>query len=168
MRRFSSCLCFLCRFVLVISVYIGFHRRFASTACKGAVTSTSSGEFGTPDFRIHFTENGRTISPWHDIPLRNGEFFNYINEIPKNTRAKYEISTKEASNPVAQDIKKGKLRKYHGPIYWNYGAFPQTWEDPNVKHPVVGCIGDNDPLDVVEIGSASLASGTVHKVRIVR
>lgn len=34
-----------------------------------------------------------------------------------------------------QDTKKGKLRFYHGPIFWNYGYIPQTWEDPNVKHP---------------------------------
>lgn len=75
-----------------------------------------------------------------------------------------EISTKEKHNPVAQDIKNGKLRDYHGPIFWNYGAFPQTWEDPNVIHPELGFKGDNDPLDVVEIGSESLAQGTIHKV----
>jgi inorganic pyrophosphatase len=32
-----------------------------------------------------------------------------------------------------QDEKKGKARLYHGPIFWNYGCLPQTWEDPNVK-----------------------------------
>lgn len=36
-----------------------------------------------------------------------------------------------------QDTKKGKLRFYHGPIFWNYGYIPQTWEDPGVKHPEV-------------------------------
>lgn len=75
-----------------------------------------------------------------------------------------EIATKEAHNPVSQDIKNGKLRDYHGPIFWNYGAFPQTWEDPNVIHPELGFKGDNDPLDVVEIGSKTLAAGSVHKV----
>ena len=29
-----------------------------------------------------------------------------------------EVSTKEKLNPIAQDIKKGKLRDYHGPIFW--------------------------------------------------
>jgi inorganic pyrophosphatase len=33
----------------------------------------------------------------------------------------------------AQDTKKGKLRDYHGPIFWNYGCLPQTWEDPSVR-----------------------------------
>jgi inorganic pyrophosphatase len=59
---------------------------------------------------------------------------------------------------------KGKLRDYHGPIFWNYGCLPQTWEDPNVEHPIVKCKGDNDPVDVVEIGSKALATGSVTQV----
>ena len=35
----------------------------------------------------------------------------------------------------------------------NYGALPQTWEDPRVINAEVDCYGDNDPVDVVEIGS---------------
>lgn len=62
---------------------------------------------------------------------------------------------------------KGKLRDYHGPIFWNYGCLPQTWEDPNIEHPVVKCKGDNDPVDVVEIGSKALATGSVSKVTFV-
>ena len=27
----------------------------------------------------------------------------------------------------------GKLRDYHGPIFWNYGMLPQTWEDGMVR-----------------------------------
>jgi inorganic pyrophosphatase len=81
------------------------------------------------------------------------------------TKAKMEVATKEANNPIAQDIKKGKLRDYHGPIFWNYGCLPQTWEDPTVKHPELGFFGDDDPIDVVEIGSASLATGTVKAVK---
>ena len=77
-----------------------------------------------------------------------------------------EVSTKEESNPIAQDIKKGKLRDYHGPIFWNYGCLPQTWEDPNVMHPTLMCKGDNDPVDVVEIGSKSLATGSVSQVKV--
>eukprot|EP00965_Chrysotila_dentata_P146568 4839419-Pleurochrysis_carterae.AAC.1 len=49
----------------------------------------------------------------------------------------------------ARDEKKGKARLYHGPIFWNYGCIPQTWEDPTVKgdDDVGGAFGDNDPLD---------------------
>ena len=53
-------------------------------------------------------------------------------------------------NPIKQDEKKGKARLYHGPIFWNYGCLPQTWEDPNVKGDadVGGAFGDDDPVDV--------------------
>jgi inorganic pyrophosphatase len=90
---------------------------------------------------------------------------NFVAEIPKMTKAKMEVSTKELNNPIAQDIKKGKLRDYHGPIFWNYGCLPQTWENPNEEHPVLKCKGDNDPLDVVEIGSAALACGSITPVK---
>jgi len=76
-----------------------------------------------------------------------------------------EIATKEEHNPIAQDIKKGKLRDYHGPIFWNYGCLPQTWEDPSAKHPELGYFGDDDPIDVVEIGSSSLSMGSVKSVK---
>lgn len=81
------------------------------------------------------------------------------------TRAKMEVATKEENNPIAQDVKKGKLRDYHGPIFWNYGCLPQTWEDPGVKHPELECFGDNDPIDVVEIGSVALPMGSVKRVK---
>jgi inorganic pyrophosphatase len=130
------------------------------------VSTSVAGSPGTESYRLFFQEGGNNISPWHDIPLKSGEFFNAVIEIPKYTKAKMEIATKESGNPIAQDIKKGKLRDYHGPIFWNYGAFPQTWENPNVEHPVVKCKGDNDPVDVVEIGSKTLASGSINKVKV--
>merc|ERR1740129_2442342 len=77
-----------------------------------------------------------------------------------------EVNTKEPFTPIAQDLKKGKLRDYHGPIFWNYGMFPQTWEDPTVVHPELKVSGDNDPLDCVEIGSQTLPTGTVAQVKV--
>lgn len=129
-----------------------------------AISSSTSGTAGTAEFRINFHENSKIISPWHDIPYKSGDFYHFVNEIPKYTRAKMEVATKEPNNPIAQDIKKGKLRDYHGPIFWNYGCIPQTWENPNVIHPGVNAKGDNDPLDVVEIGSKALPAGSVHTV----
>ena len=108
-----------------------------------------------------------TISPWHDIELKGakeGEF-NFVCEVPKISKAKMEIDTKAEGNPIVQDTKKGKLRYYHGPIYWNYGCIPQTWEDPSVRNAEVDCFGDNDPLDVVEIGSNELSMGSVTSVK---
>ena len=63
---------------------------------------------------------------------------------------KMEVDTKAPGNPIKQDEKKGKARLYHGPIFWNYGCLPQTWEDPNVKGnaDVDGAFGDDDPVDV--------------------
>ena len=29
---------------------------------------------------------------------------------------------------------------------WNYGAIPQTYEDPKVVHPATGAVGDSDPI----------------------
>ena len=136
------------------------------SAHLSALSTNVAGTEGTESFRLFFKEGDKTISPWHDIPLKNGDNFNFINEIPKYTKAKMEVATKEASNPIAQDIKKGKLRDYHGPIFWNYGCLPQTWENPNILHPGANAKGDNDPVDVVEIGSEALPTGSVSIVSI--
>lgn len=137
-------------------------------ALFSAITSEQVGEAATESFRLQFKgEDGADISAWHDIPLKgSGDSYNMVVEIPKMTKAKMEVSTKEKSNPIAQDIKKGKLRDYHGPIFWNYGCLPQTWEDPNAEHPELKIFGDDDPIDVVEIGSAALAMGSVKEVKV--
>jgi len=78
-----------------------------------------------------------------------------------------EVATKRGSTPGMQDERKGKPRLYHGHICWNYGCLPQTWEDPNVAgdENVDGALGDDDPLDVVEIGAAALAMGSVTPIK---
>ena len=60
-----------------------------------------------------------------------------------STNAKYEIAVDETHTPIKQDIKKGKLRyiKY-GNYPWNYGALPQTWEDPNEVNPDLNLVGN--------------------------
>jgi len=133
-------------------------------------TTVVDGEAGTAEYRLRYKDStGKEISPWHDIALHTSEegVFNAVFEIPKMTKPKMEVAIKEAKNPIAQDVKKGKLRDYHGPIFWNYGMLPQTWEDPNVEHPVTKCSGDNDPVDIVEIGSAVIAQGSVEQVKVV-
>merc|ERR1712238_149646 len=47
----------------------------------------------------------------------------------------------------------------------NYGALPQTWEDPTEEHPELKVFGDDDPIDVVEIGSTTLGMGSVTEVK---
>ena len=134
-----------------------------------ALELEESGEFGTTDFSMTFKEGGKVVSPWHDMPLElDGGLYNMLTEIPKMTFKKMEVDTKAPGNPIKQDEKKGKARLYHGPIFWNYGFLPQTWEDPNVKgsEHVGGAFGDNDPLDVVEIGARALAMGSVTPVKV--
>ncbi|CAI9294456.1 unnamed protein product [Lactuca saligna] len=107
------------------------------------------------NYRVFFVDDsGKKISPWHDIPLHLGDgAFNFIVEIPKESSAKMEVATDEIYTPIKQDTKKGKLRYYPYNINWNYGLLPQTWEDPSLANPDVdGAFGDNDPVDVVEIG----------------
>lgn len=132
------------------------------------ISTVADGQPGSLEYRLRFRDDtGRCISPWHDVPLETGEngVFNAIIEIPKMTRAKMEVATKEAGNSIAQDVKKGKLRDYHGPIYWNYGMLPQTWENPYKQDAETKASGDNDPLDVVEIGSTALPLGTIEPVK---
>jgi inorganic pyrophosphatase len=90
-----------------------------------------------------------------------------VTEIPKFSRAKFEIATGEPLNPIKQDTKNGKLREYkYGDMCFNYGAFPQTWEDPSHTTPDTGFVGDNDPIDCMEIGYKMLRTGSVTKVKV--
>ncbi|KAL7516253.1 hypothetical protein ACHAWX_001288 [Stephanocyclus meneghinianus] len=143
------------------------HRFIRPATILHSYSTATSGDAATESFRVSFNEGDSTISPWHDIPL-NGKSegtYNAVIEIPKMTKAKMEVATKEPNNPIAQDVKKGKLRDYHGPIFWNYGCIPQTWENPNEEHPELKCFGDNDPIDVVEIGSKAIPMGSVCEVK---
>jgi nucleosome-remodeling factor subunit len=133
-------------------------------------------ERGAPNslgYRLYIKDgSGKLVSSMHDIPLKSGEgVYNMVVEVPRWSNAKIEIDLKSGLNPLKQDVKKGKLRyvancfPHHGYI-WNYGAFPQTWEDPNHTDESTGCKGDNDPLDVCEIGQKVHKRGSVVQVKI--
>ena len=110
-----------------------------------SILSVTEGEVGSRRFRVWFESDGNRLSPWHDIPLRNPDgSYNFVCEIPKWTRKKYEIATGETMNPIKQDVKNGVLREYKwGDMLFNYGAFPQTWEDPKHVSEETGFPGDN-------------------------
>ncbi|KAJ5220273.1 hypothetical protein N7468_009477 [Penicillium chermesinum] len=121
---------------------------------------------------------------------------NMVVEIPRWTNAKQEISKDEFLNPIKQDTKKGKLRfvrncfppqglplelrclpspsPTHGTIPFESGVdlehrlinIQQTWEDPNSVHPETKAKGDNDPLDVCEIGELVGYPGQVKQVKV--
>ncbi|XP_023530049.1 soluble inorganic pyrophosphatase 6, chloroplastic-like [Cucurbita pepo subsp. pepo] len=158
------------------SNFLSFSRRLPSSrksfSCRALyipeVKIKEEGQPETLDYRVFFTDqSGKKVSPWHDIPLHLGDgVFNFIVEIPKETSAKMEVATDESFTPIKQDIKKGKLRYYPYNINWNYGLLPQTWEDPSFANSEVeGAFGDNDPVDVVEIGESDRKIGEVLKVK---
>jgi inorganic pyrophosphatase len=131
------------------SIRVSGARSLTAAALFGYSTE-QAGETATESFRLNFMdEDSKKISPWHDIPLKGEKGYNMIVEIPKMSKAKMEIATKEESNPIAQDIKKGNLRDYHGPIFWNYGCLPQTWEDPNEEHPELKIFGDDGEYMII-------------------
>lgn len=45
-------------------------------------------------------------------------------------------------------------------------SLPQTWEDPSHTDSDTQCKGDNDPLDVCEIGSRVAQRGEVRQVKV--
>jgi len=137
------------------------------------VTTLERGCRNSPESRMFFKDaSGNIVSPLHDIPMLSSEgVYNMVVEVPRWTNAKIEIDTKSPLNPLKQDAKKGKLRfvancfPHHGYI-WNYGAIPQTWEDPNHTDESTNCKGDNDPIDVCEIGSKIQPRGAVIQVKV--
>jgi len=83
------------------------------------------------------------------------------------THAKLEIHKGHEPNPLIQDTVTRKLRFYkHGESIVNYGAVPQTWEDPGISDPDTGLGGDNDPIDVLQLNSQPCRRGAVQRVRV--
>lgn len=58
------------------------------------------------------------------------------------------------------------MRFVHDKYPFNYGAHPQTWENPTIKHPDTNANGDNDPLDAVDISSIQHKTGEVIVVKV--
>lgn len=137
-------------------------------------TARKIGAKNSLDYKVYIEKDGKPVSAFHDIPLyadKANQIFNMVVEIPRWTNAKLEITKEQTLNPIIQDTKKGKLRfvrncfPHHGYIH-NYGAFPQTWEDPNSIHPETKAAGDDDPLDVLEIGETIGYTGQVKQVKV--
>ena len=64
------------------------------------------------------------------------------------------------SRPIARQV----------PIEWNYGAFPQTWEQPDHAWAGLEALaekGDNDPLDVVDLGASGVPCGSVVEMKLI-
>jgi len=132
------------------------------------------GNVYSSNYRLYFKGPNGLVSPWHDIPLyadEQNKIFNMVVEIPRWTNAKMEIATKEPLNPIKQDEKNNSPRFVHNIFphkgyIWNYGALPQTWEEPEHKDEHTGALGDNDPIDVLEIGEKVQKRGAIVQVKV--
>jgi len=136
---------------------------------SSAYSTKVAGQPDTLEYRVFIQKDGKTVSPFHDIPLwvdEKASIANMVFEIPKGTQPKLEISKEEFMNPIKQDVKNGKLRIVAYKYPFNYGAFPQTWESPSFVHPDTKAKGDNDPVDAVEISSSVVPTGEVRAVKI--
>ncbi|KAF6006665.1 hypothetical protein HII13_004944 [Brettanomyces bruxellensis] len=145
--------------------------------CSRRLFSTiQKGRKYTKEFQTYLIDDsGRPASFFHDVPLDLNPKIStasMVIEIPRYSQAKFEISKELPWNPITQDTKKGKLR-YVNNIFpfkgypFNYGAFPQTWEDPTFE--ALGnkeLYGDDDPLDVLELGSTVGKLGEIKTVKV--
>jgi len=138
-----------------------------ATIKKMSYSLKESGQKDTLEFRGYVYNGNNAISPFHDIALwadKTKGIANMLVEIPKGQQAKLEINKAEPLNPIKQDVKNGKLRYVALKYPFNYGALPQTWENPEFVHPDTKAKGDNDPVDAVEISSSVGKIGEVKQV----
>jgi len=151
--------------------WIPYSKQLGGLPVAPNVRTSAEQPFGKLGFTATFVgSDGVTpLSPWHDIPLyptKAKRLVNFVCEIPRGATAKLEVQKKVAHNPIMQDTKKGALRYYtYGASFFNYGMLPQTWEDP-AKAGFNNTKGDNDPLDVMEIGSRLCKVGEVRQVKV--
>ncbi|XP_075057012.1 inorganic pyrophosphatase 2, mitochondrial isoform X3 [Mixophyes fleayi] len=135
--------------------------RAALTSCPGRpvaglrrlsmqrYSTEERGRLNTVDYRLYFKNaEGKFISPFHDIPLYSR------NEEEPDVPAKKSKSNwhKNVMNMVVEV-----------PRWTN--AKMETWEDPSHKDNDTNCCGDNDPIDVCEIGSKVCSRGAVIQVK---
>lgn len=137
-----------------------------------------AGKFNALSFAVTFDKSmpglapeaatAPVISPWHHVALSAPSTpgaYQMVVEIPKGTTSKLEVQKALPGNPIKHDSKKGKVREYtYGLTFFNYGLLPQTWEDP--AHKIGNNTGDNDPLDIIELGAAARRVGEVVPVKV--
>ncbi|KAI8139199.1 inorganic pyrophosphatase [Fennellomyces sp. T-0311] len=149
--------------------------RCADVDCAYHIRTT--GSLNTGSFELYLENaQGVPISIFHDLPFHpisnnDPNIFNMFVEIPRWEIAKNEMNKETTMNPIKQDIKNGAPRFIPNifPVRGtpaNYGAIPQTWEDPQFVNPTTHTKGDNDPIDVVELSETPGFVGQVKQVKI--
>ncbi|EOD33817.1 inorganic pyrophosphatase [Emiliania huxleyi CCMP1516] len=151
--------------------WVPYSKQLGGLPLAPNMRSSAEQPFGKVAFTAHFVgADGAQISPWHNLALyptaSDPSFVNFVCEIPRGATAKLEVQKEKPFNPIMQDTKKGALRYYtYGASFFNYGMLPQTWEDP-AKKGFNGTVGDNDPLDVMDLSSRTCKVGEMRKVKI--
>jgi len=151
--------------------WIPYSKQLGGLPVAPHMRSAAEQPFGKAGFTATFVgADGVTpVSPWHGLPLypsASASLVSFVCEIPRGATAKLEVQKGVPNNPIMQDTKKGELRYYtYGASFFNYGMLPQTWEDP-AKAGFNGTKGDNDPLDVMELGSKACKVGEVKTVKV--
>lgn len=135
-----------------------------------ASQTTSQGQFGSKSFSLSISG---VNSIWHDVPMKptNTQDYavvNMVTEIPMHYTPKMEVNKEVAGNPIMQDTNSDGSPRYYtyGVPFFNYGLIPQTWEDPAMCTSQGNC-GDNDPIDIIELGSSQLQMGSVTPCRVI-
>lgn len=135
--------------------------------------SLNIGKINTKEYKVYLVkyENKKILplSPFHDIPLwfiEQEKIANMVVEIPKGTDLKLEINKEIVLNPITYDIKNDKIRIVGMKYPANYGALPQTWENPNITNELTNAKGDNDPIDAMDISNIISETGSVIRVKI--
>lgn len=90
-------------------------------------------------------------NPWHKVSIGNNtpDYVNAIIEIPKNTRAKYELD--KESGLLIMD------RVLYSSMYYpaNYGFIPRTYCD------------DNDPLDILVLSQITVVPMCIVSAKVI-
>ena len=93
----------------------------------------------------------RVFNPWHsvDVGAKAPDYVNGIIEIPKNTRAKYELD--KASGMLKLD------RVLYSSLYYpqNYGFIPRTYCD------------DKDPLDILVLSQIEVVPMCIVPAKVI-
>jgi len=115
-----------------------------------------------------------SLSLWHDIELRvtnwldqDTGLFRYVNEMPLGSLQKFEVQPHVENNAIAEDPKGStRLAAFGRPVPFNYGCLPQTYRDPKCMDDLYNAPGDDDPLDILDLGDCPVGVGEVVQCRV--
>jgi inorganic pyrophosphatase len=135
------------------------------------------------------SDDDTALSYWHDIatypePVEEEEeeessalIVNFVPEMLKGSIGKLEIMKGVGGNPIMFDTKEVKDSAgrvlYERPRYvaygatpFTYGAIPQTWESSVDPDPITNIVGDNDPIDALDISSVVPEIGHPYQAKV--